>query len=124
VRKLLPTKPRGNAPESIKQRLIHTSYVFSLVGSLQVDPKGVKPAKKDKSKEGLSDKKSSKNDTKKKGAEDKEEGERLLTKEKKELEPKPPGKTTHISVTTRDFSGLLLDDDTDDEDTEFFDDDQ
>jgi hypothetical protein len=110
------------ALESRKQRLIHTSYVLSLVGSLQVDPKKVKPAKKDKLNESLPDKKSSKNDTKKKGAE--EEGERLMTKEKKELEPKPPGKTTHISVTTRDFSGLLLDDDTDDEDTEFFDDDQ
>jgi hypothetical protein len=87
----------------------------------QIDPKGVKPAKKDKSKEGVSDKKSSKNDTKKKEAE--EEEEHILTREEEELKPRSPGNTAHVSTSKANFSGLLLDNDTDDEDTEFFDDD-
>jgi hypothetical protein len=123
---LLSTNPRETvACRSRKHKLTHTSYVFYLPGSSQVDLKGVKTAEKDKSKEGVSDKKSSsKNDTKKKGVKAEEVEKHVLTREEEELKPKSPGNTAHVSTSKANFSGLLLDNDTDDDDTDFFDDDQ
>jgi hypothetical protein len=101
-------------------RLTHTSYVFSLFGSLQV-----KSAKKYESKGDVPDRKSSKKKTKKMKAE--EEVERILSKEEEELEPKSPGHTAHISISKINLSALaLLDDDDDnvesDDGADFFDD--
>jgi hypothetical protein len=47
----------------------------------------------------------------------------LLTKEEEEQRPKSPGHTAHISTSRINFSGLLLDDDSDDDEADFFGDD-